>query len=418
MSMLRHNAITSSLVLSSLALSCSTVVLYELLNSLADVYFSQAVNVSSYSTEPRKTLLDGLESSDAYTRRFAVLELRQVALTDQDRRKAIFADIKEKSLERIIKTCLTQLERSYSVLGRRGQPAQRAAGSASAGASSTGSIASQASGNRIPISSEAPFKPVQRTFLDGVLASASAGITPPTAPSMALLSQPTAAIKSVVPDQASSAVSSAVAKVPTILQRAVGDGNAVTKKVEESTALVKNTVGQVENKASEVVQKAVEAKSTLESRVPSQIHQSKPYKHLFAPILSAQVSASLPEADLDAWAATSLAAMMMASLHEDQYGVAQADIPKVTEALLLYLDAVESYKKEVEAMAEEGKFSREVAQKVVEADIMPLAEGENYMCLQLRVGAELRHVSSFSIAGQRHWHCAYFQCLSRRYQVP
>lgn len=45
-----------------------------------------------------------------------------------------------------------------------------------------------------------------------------------------------------------------------------------------------------------------------------------------------------------------LSALVCASLTEDQYGVVQRDIPKILEALLDFLQAIEDYQTEVNAM--------------------------------------------------------------------
>ena len=134
MSMLRHTNLAVSVILSGLCASAAVLVILEFANSLADVYYSQPVGVSAYSSEPRRSLVDGLQSSEAYIRRFAYLELREVTTTDEKRRKEIFADLKGSSFEGISKECLRQLGTSYRTLQRRGQAKAAASSCKSLGA--------------------------------------------------------------------------------------------------------------------------------------------------------------------------------------------------------------------------------------------------------------------------------------------
>lgn len=122
MSMLRYTNISASVILSSLSASIAILVVFEVANALADVYYSQPVAVSAFSSEPRRSLVDGLQSSEAYIRRFAFLELKQLTTTDERRRKDIFSDLKGRSFEQVSKECLKQLGVSYRNLQRRGQP--------------------------------------------------------------------------------------------------------------------------------------------------------------------------------------------------------------------------------------------------------------------------------------------------------
>ena len=65
----------------------------------------------------------------------------------------------------------------------------------------------------------------------------------------------------------------------------------------------------------------------------------------------------------------------MASLHEDQYGVVQGDIPKIVEAFVLYADAVEAYIAELQQAVEKGQYAKVVVETSLSRQVMPLKQG-------------------------------------------
>lgn len=288
-SMLRHNALSASVILSALFASTAAVVILELANSLADIYFSQQVAVSSYSSEPQRTLIDGLQCAEHPIRHFAYLELRKLVAENEQRRKEIFSDLKGKSWESISGECLKQLEQSYRVAQRRGQPAPTSS-SPSAGSgtpsSSGASRPSASQGSRIPISQEPGFRPTQRTFLDtvadapGLVNNANVSVTIP------------ASATQLVPASVSNATSTAIAKVPAIFQRQV-------------VARVPENIQQEAVHAKEEVQKVAQtAMEKWKSLTPALVKQTPYWRYLFDADLLAEVSKTVPDLDLDRWAAS------------------------------------------------------------------------------------------------------------------
>lgn len=287
MSMLRHNGLSASLLLAAFSASLAILLVLELCNCLADVYFSQPVAVSSFSAEPRRTLLDGLTSNDAYIKRFAFIELRQLATSDEKRRVNIFSDIKGKSYENISKACLNELAQSYRNLQRRGQ-------STAAQPSSSASSAQQQPANqsrstlgapeRLAISNENAFRPTQRTFLDS--------ITQPGAPVPVLPSIPVPPKAQEALTKVKAAATSTLVKVPAIFQQ---------KAEEKLPAGVKDA-------AAAATQAAKKAEQSLFERVkgftPANIKRSQYWKYLFDNLLRAQVDRCLPNPDLDYCAAS------------------------------------------------------------------------------------------------------------------
>ena len=55
---------------------------------------------------------------------------------------------------------------------------------------------------------------------------------------------------------------------------------------------------------------------------------------------------------------TALCSLVSASLDEDSYGVVQRDIPRILEALLALLTALEDYQSELSAVADEEERGR------------------------------------------------------------
>jgi len=122
-------------------------------------------------------------------------------------------------------------------------------------------------------------------------------------------------------------------------------------------------------------EKAVEAAKKGEERVVGLLERTKGkwregfrtdvQKHLPRPVMQAvsevvdwwrrervnkAVEMCLPNRHLDALAVSALSHLVCASLTEDRYGIVQRDIPKVIEALLSFLTAIEEYQVEVNAM--------------------------------------------------------------------
>ena len=283
--MLRHNALSASVILSALFASTAAVVILELANSLADVYFSQQVAVSSYSSEPQRTLIDGLQSAEPHIRHFAYLELRKLVAEDEHRRKEIFIDLKGKSWETVSGECLKQLERSYSIAQRRGEPAPSTQSPSGGAPSSSGSSRqSTSNGSRIPISQEPGFRPAPLTLVDTVAEA-------PSIVNNVNVAIPASAAQ-LVPTSVSNATSTAIAKVPAIFQRQVA-------------ARVPENVQQEAVHAKEELQKVTQtAMEKWKSLTPALVKQTPYWRYLFDADLLAQVGKTVPDPDLDRWAAS------------------------------------------------------------------------------------------------------------------
>lgn len=74
-----------------------------------------------------------------------------------------------------------------------------------------------------------------------------------------------------------------------------------------------------------------------------------------------------------------MTALMVASLHEDQYGVAQSDIPKVLEAFIKYLNTLESYNAELNKAADDGIFPSAIVREQVSQSVQARIDGEQIL---------------------------------------
>ena len=316
--------------------------------------------LSAFSSEPRRSLIDGIQSSDAYIKRFAYTELSQLCLTDATRRADIFSDIKHHAYDAISKTCLIELGHSYRNLQRRGKPK---AAAASAGPASTSASRPPAKDvHAAPIIREPAFKPTVTTMVER-LATGSL-FTPPAIKAPALPQLSPAVVK---------AATAAVSEVPQILQQ------KLPGQVTHTAALVKAKSVQAEQAVVQAKSAVVKAEKTAidwwQTLTPASVARSAGFQHLFRPQLSADLARCLPNADIDIAAVNALGALVMASLHEDQYGVVQGDIPKIVEAFVLYTDAVEAYITELQQAVEKGQYAKEVVEDSLSRQVMPLKQG-------------------------------------------
>lgn len=287
MSMLRHNGLSASLLLASFTASLAVLFILELSNCLADVYYTQPVAVSSFSPEPHRTLLDGLNSSDPYFKRFAFIELRQLSTSDEKKRIDIFTDIKGKSFENISKACLIELGQSYRNLQRRGQSArarQTVPNHSMPSQAPSQGKPSQSGPERLPVSSENAFRPVQRTFLDSITQPSAAGSIVPAVPVPAKAQESISKLKT--------AATSSLVKVPAIFQQ---------KLDEKAPADLKEA-------AASAIQAAKIAETSLFERLkgftPESIKRTPYWRYFFERLLRAEVERCLPNGDLDYCAAS------------------------------------------------------------------------------------------------------------------
>ncbi|EEB98438.1 hypothetical protein MPER_02049, partial [Moniliophthora perniciosa FA553] len=82
------------------------------------------------------------------------------------------------------------------------------------------------------------------------------------------------------------------------------------------------------------------------------------------------VEGCVPYRKLDAAAVHVLSHLVCASLSEDRYGVVQRDIPKILEALLSFLSAVEEYQLELNALIKDPASDDPTPEQLIEREAL------------------------------------------------
>ncbi|TFY56292.1 hypothetical protein EVG20_g8980, partial [Dentipellis fragilis] len=100
---------------------------------------------------------------------------------------------------------------------------------------------------------------------------------------------------------------------------------------------------------------------------------------------------ALPHRDTDALIIEALSYLVCASLAEDRYGVVQRDIPRILEAMLSFLSAVEEYQTELNqrVLAAGASESASAVREEVSAANDVLATVGDGACCALRVACSV-----------------------------
>ncbi|CEQ39790.1 SPOSA6832_01337 [Sporobolomyces salmonicolor] len=413
-SMMRHNG-AYSVTLAARALSSSLLhfLAWEAAHVCFEVYATQPMSVSQFSPNPNQCLLSGLRSSEPYyqvdlsrpaTRRrghsltgslhslqqFAYLELAILTLTDSTRRQAIFKDVKPGSSIRgawseISRECLlvigTELQRAKgrgkspcelvlsSSSNRRAHsdPIRRAASSAGPYPSPVSqTMEQQSSANRVPVKTGNVFVPTKSGLFDKLATAAVSSAPSPAAQKV------TSAVSSAV----ASTQSAISARVPSILQSggASSSSGPNGSQAPAAPAMHPEDVPQVLG---------------VEQRLATWVPAARRAK-VFAVVPEYKVGSCVPRRRETVCAIQALANLTCASLHEDPYGVAQRDIPKILEAFVRYLAVLEVLQGELGALAE--KHGREEGSEVgqrwrglVEKEVGGVQEGPSLSLLPFGV---------------------------------
>ncbi|KAM0753926.1 hypothetical protein T439DRAFT_298370 [Meredithblackwellia eburnea MCA 4105] len=321
----RNDAISLSLPLRALASSFLTMTVWEVAHLCFDVYATQQMVVSQFAPKPNQCLISGLRAEDSYFQHFAYLELSVLSLTDAARRKSIFTEIgKEGAMtgawndisREALKLVGTELLRAN---GKGNVPNPSTALSPSTVQATPSKLISGS-----PIKNENVFRPAKKTFIDSLLSAPSSASTTP---------KPAAASSAI---SASSSITTS--RVPSIFQ---------TSQTSAVSASVATTPGKL----------AGSAKSTpLEARILQKIPKAwrtSVILEIFAPNTALIVGRCVARRREVVWAVEGISNMICASLSEDAYGVAQRDIPKVLEAFVLYLFALEEAAKGIVETSQE-----------------------------------------------------------------
>ncbi|GAA5984691.1 hypothetical protein JCM11641_004564 [Rhodosporidiobolus odoratus] len=365
-SMMRYNG-AYSVTLAARALSSTLLhfLVWEAAHVCFEVYATQPMTVSQFGSNPNQSLLSGLRSQDAYYQHFAYLELALLTLTDSTRRQAIFKDVKPGSTtagawNEISRECLlligTELQRAK---GRGALPRPAAASSASG---YSGQQEQNESPNRTAVRNEDVFLRARPSFFDK-LASTAVSSSPSTLGSSPAAQALVAASRGPAAEEAKQAVSTAVAatssaisRVPSILQSSSLVPSSLISDKPSVPAILPDDVAPV-----------VGFEQKVAKFVPG-VWRNK----LFAIRMESRAGRCVPRRREVVRAVQALSNLICASLTEDPYGVAQRDIPKILEAFVRYLNVIDGLASQLTVLAEEtpgGKEEQEKARHVVEREV-------------------------------------------------
>ncbi|KAF8066544.1 nucleoporin protein Ndc1-Nup [Lyophyllum atratum] len=320
-----------SLLMRAWFLAFTTVATWEFSNTIFDSIIYLPVPISDFTPEPHVTLVSGVSSSDVGFRYLAYSELRSLASDDSTtattRRSSLFNDQKynPNPWSHLVRESLLFLGKDYQHFLRRGKPPPTTPAPAQAGASAAPDLSHIAT--PMPLirgsvfRSDKPSSPIHTVVeslgSDGPLAQA--------------LDQGAEAAH--IPELFRS-VEAAVLPTPTTKEE-------VKDKVKKATGVVER-----------VPQRAKEEMGRLLARVvPAPVAREGAKLEVWwnEERLDKVTQSYLPHIELDVVIVEVLSHLICASLTEDKYGVVQRDIPKVLEAMLSFLSAIEQYHAEVRA---------------------------------------------------------------------
>ncbi|TBU28210.1 nucleoporin protein Ndc1-Nup [Dichomitus squalens] len=321
-----------SLVSRAFYLALTTVGIWEFAESAFDSILAESISVSAHTADPGLTLVSGITSTDPYLKHFAYAELREFTTEDSpaaaQRRSALFADQKynPNMWSTLSREALLTLGRDYQLFLRRGQPAPPPAAAPAAAPKPSTPLP----GHATPLLRASVFKTAQtsplRASLD-MLASDGPLATAVSETAEAGASHLPELFRSVLPSTPPAPASAAIetAKMAEV---------SVARVVSETKGVWREGVGKT------LV--GFLPKGVAEAGAQMRTWWTRERVHRVA-------ETSLPNRYVDALAAEVLCRLTCASLTEDAYGVVQRDIPKIVEALLSFLTALEEFHTELNA---------------------------------------------------------------------
>ncbi|KAF9466851.1 nucleoporin protein Ndc1-Nup [Collybia nuda] len=318
-----------SLLMRAWFLGITTMFIWESTNALFDTFIPQPISISHLTPDPNLTLVSGLSSSDSTFRYFAYSELKELAADPSNsattRRVTLFSDQKySPSLwSRISRESLLLLGNDYQLFLRRGKspPTVTPAPPAKPSTPVNPTIGTPTPLLRTPIYKSSKQSPIHTVMAslgsDGALARAlDEGADATNIPEL---------FRSV-----EAAVMPAPAK------------EEVKKNVDAATGIVTRINTDIWTSMSKV----------LQSMVPVWAAEAVTGVHVWwaKERVSKVVQGCLPNKEVDLAVIEALSHLTCASLVEDKYGVVQRDIPKILEAMLSFLSAIEEYQVEISAL--------------------------------------------------------------------
>ncbi|EPS94314.1 hypothetical protein FOMPIDRAFT_1153315 [Fomitopsis schrenkii] len=307
-----------SLVWRTFFLGVTTAACWELAESPLD----EPVSVAHVTADPDLTLVSGITSTDGFFKQFAYAELERCASDDsasaRSRREALFADQKYNPnlWASLCRESLLTIGKDYQLFLRRGQPVSAAPTPAPP-----------------KIATPLPAKPTQ--LIRGPILKGT-----PASPLRAALD--TLASDGPLSTAVGTTADGAASHIPELFRSvrpAAKAVEAVQKGEERVVGLIEQTRSKWRQRFDGVVRsRAPEAAFAAVREVREWWTRER---------LNRKVEMCLPNRRLDALVIAVLCHLVCRSLTEDRYGVVQRDIPKILEALLSFLTAIEEYQSEI-----------------------------------------------------------------------
>ena len=315
-------------------LGFTTVASWDFAESLFDTFVAEPIHLAQTTADPAVTIVSGITSQDPYYKHFAYAELAQLANDETDagsaRRVALFTDQKfNPSLwSTLAREALLTLGSDYQLLLRRGDPPA----AAPAPAPPAKKLDAPPQIPKTPFVNAPVLKPQHASPIHSALATlASDGSVTAalTSTAEAGASQIPELFRSVLPSQTAAVAETAGAAVETV------------KKGEQGIMQLATLPGRWKDRLQqELVARSPQVIHSVAARLQRWWHRERVHK---------VVEAALPNRKMDGLAVDALCSLVCASLAEDRYGVVQRDIPRILEALLSFLGAVEEYHSEIVA---------------------------------------------------------------------
>ncbi|KAF8436467.1 nucleoporin protein Ndc1-Nup, partial [Boletus edulis BED1] len=311
-------------------LALSMLANWEFTASLFDVYIPQPIKVASATADPNVTLVSGITSTNPLYLHFAYAELRDVALdvrpANASRRTALFSDQKfsPSMWSTLARESLLRLGHDYQTFLRRGAhpPAEVPALAVPPKAVKPPST---------PLLRKAIFKAQEQSPIAKVLGTFASD------------SDLSKATDAVAPDLSARV---AEAPIPELFRSTSSLPAAATTPATTTagaTAPQQNLIGTYVSRATARCWGLIVKYTPLWCR--EVIAQWDAWWSRDR--INKVTEKCLPNRDLDALIVEVLAGLVCASLTEDRYGVVQRDIPRIVEAFLSFLTALEEYHAEV-----------------------------------------------------------------------
>ncbi|KAI0266419.1 nucleoporin protein Ndc1-Nup [Gloeopeniophorella convolvens] len=298
-------------------LGLTTVAGWEYAESLFDDKVQEPLTVASHTADPALTLISGITSDDPYYVHFGYIELCAFAEDDSSaastRRTTMFGDQKHTPTlwATLLRSALLTLGKDYQTLLRRGAPPPPMSAPAAPKPKPEGPAVPATPLVRKPV-----FKTAQSSPLHSVVESLASD--------------------SAVTQAIAHSVDSTAAHLPDLFK---------STSTPAPTAVAKKAVAAV-NATKPALLSRIQAPKRL---VPPAVQAvAKEVSQWWTrPRASRIADGAVPNRETDILIAEVLSRLVCASLAEDRYGVVQRDIPRVLEALLSFLTALEEAQREL-----------------------------------------------------------------------